>query len=295
MIEDCCHDFPIILSRSHSKKERKKILRDLDDIRNTIASLQGLMEGTGRHIEIEYDHHKAAVARTKRQEVDYLYAFDQIKTDLDHLRFVADLALYRDAIGEDAFYVGDNKARTHVVQCAYNLAISREAPPFVTTPGSDFSLLCSLIYELASGEPDVGLAGAINKFARSKLREQLDRFEAEIRWMNSDEYAESREADNFAGIAEEIARLSEEYDFWQEMASSRAWGDANKHQIVMRTLDTREQIEKAQRQNGPFLVWASQISRDDRERDGHRVEEEEAKLLTLQIEVGRRRRQARCN
>lgn len=157
MIEDCCHDFPVILASSHSKKTRKDLVNHINEIRNTSAQLQKLLIDAWKHIEIEYDHHKAAVARTEGRDVGHLSAVDQLRTDLAQLKFAADLALYKDVIGEDAFYVGDNKAKTHVVQCAYSLAISRDAPPFVTTPGSNFSLLCSLIYELASGKADVSL------------------------------------------------------------------------------------------------------------------------------------------
>src|SRR4051812_44096355 len=52
---------------------------------------------------------------------------------------------------------------------------TRDGPKLVTTPGSDFSTLCSLLFEAVSGNADEGLAGAINRYARSEDRKRWDR------------------------------------------------------------------------------------------------------------------------
>jgi hypothetical protein len=49
-----------------------------------------------------------------------------------------------------------------------------DGPPLVTTPGSKFSSLCGLLYEIVSGSPDESLSGAINRYARSKDRKKVD-------------------------------------------------------------------------------------------------------------------------
>src|SRR5215216_3845381 len=70
----------------------------------------------------------------------------------------------------DYFSVSGNQVKTDTVQAAFDLCGYYSGPPLVTTPGSDFAVLCSLLYELLSGETEGSLAGAINKFSRSKAR-----------------------------------------------------------------------------------------------------------------------------
>jgi hypothetical protein len=47
-------------------------------------------------------------------------------------------------------------------------------PKLVTTPGSQFATLCSLLFEAVSGKADESLAGAINRYARSDDRRLWD-------------------------------------------------------------------------------------------------------------------------
>ena len=168
-------------------------------------------------------------------------------------------------------------------------------PQFVTTPGSDFAFLCGIIFELATGISEESLAGAINKFARSELRKQLDRNEAEFRKENSDEGIREYEADNFAGVRERIGQLLEEYSFWKGMVASSQWEEFQTMQLNIRTLDVLGQIEKATQDYGPHLVWASQTSEHDRERSWREMEEKDARLLSLEIELGQLRRAKRSD
>ena len=226
------------------------------------------------------------LSRTKERQNAHSGDLDTLKSDLIHLKFSAELLLYRDAIGEDSFYVMNNKERTHVVECAYRLAIWRDTPTFVTTPGSDFSVMSGLLYELASGEADISLAGAINKFARSDLRNQIDHDENETRRENSDEHVATFEADNFLHLKEEVEGLRREEIFWQNMAADREWSDLDKAQIAMRLSDVRAQLASASQEHGPFLVWASQRSRSDVEQMRQEFEDRQAELLKMQIELG---------
>jgi hypothetical protein len=68
-----------------------------------------------------------------------------------------------------------NETRKTVVECAYHMCTIFGGPKLVTTPGSDFSVLCSLLFEAVSGRSDEGLAGAINRYARSDARAEWDR------------------------------------------------------------------------------------------------------------------------
>src|SRR5207237_6990706 len=81
---------------------------------------------------------------------------------------------------EGYLIVSDNQTKKHIVETAYELCLRYEGPRLVTTPNSDFSMVCSLLYELVSGKPtNEGLAGAINRFARSNERREIDQHEIE--------------------------------------------------------------------------------------------------------------------
>jgi hypothetical protein len=224
-----------------------------------------------------------------------LSELDQVKDELKQLIFAADIVAYREKIGDEHFIVGDNKARTHIVECAYSLALYLGKPQFVTTPGSDFAFLCGLIFELATGISDESLAGAINKFARSELRKQLDRHEEELCKENSAEGIRELEADNFAQVKERIAQLLGEHSFWNDMAASRQWDEFQTTQLTLRTLDVLKQIVNATQEYGPHLVWASQRSKRDQERFWREMEENDARLLSLEIELGQLRRAKRSD
>jgi hypothetical protein len=292
-IGDCCRDFPIIEQSNHSKKQRKELSQNLDELKSSLETALRCIKKCNRYIYFEFENHKSAL----RKISDYLplETLDQVDGELMNLIFSTDIVRYKTRSGHDHIYIGDNKARTNIVECAYSLSLYLGNPPFVTTPGSEFSFLCSLILELATGKPDESLAGAINKFARSELRKQLDQHEAELRIEGSDERMREYEEDNFAGVKERLRCLIEQYDFWKDMAASGPWDEFPAKQLKLRTLDVLEQISKARQEHGPFLVWASQYSERDQEQSCRQIEDIEARLLSLEIEIGRLRRAKRSN
>ena len=236
-ITDCCHDYPLIEKSDFSTTQRKAVLRDLNLLVERVRKLNDLLEVVGNHVSIQFGHHKEAVHRMTSSNAYPARNLDSFQGDLRILGFVTELVKYDDETGGSAFYVGDNKARTHIVEYAYRLAIQFDSPKFVTTPGSDFSNLCSLIFELATGLSDESLAGAINKFARSKLRNEIDQDEITTRYENSDEGMRDWEADNFAHVKANVAELSISEKFWRQMDSSRNWDEFSKGQIAIRLAD----------------------------------------------------------
>src|SRR4051812_357080 len=62
----------------------------------------------------------------------------------------------------------ENDQRTDLVENVYHMCTMWDGPKLVTTP------LCSLMFEAATGNSDEGLAGAINRYARSNDRRQWD-------------------------------------------------------------------------------------------------------------------------
>lgn len=291
-IYDCCKDYPTIEKSQYSTQQRKKIVGEINSIISLAKQLDEALDRASIHIDIDFAHHKDAVKRVKTSP-EPLREVNEFRSELQMLRFAAQLTLYRDEAGERSFYVGDNRARTHVVEYAYRMTLQFGTPNLKTTPGSDFSSLCSLMFELATGIADESLAGAINKFARSELRREIDREEEVHRYENSDEGIAEYEADNFASIKQRIQNLEAEEAFWLRMLSARESDENSKNQISLRLLDARTEKEKTLKSHGPFIVWASQMSRKTGEEWRSEAESFEAKILELAVGLGQKIRARR--
>lgn len=286
-IYDCAGDYPVIEKSQFSAQQRKKAVQGINSIIELAERLDEALDQAGRHVDIELHHHKDAIARFRGNEPELRHV-ENLRSELMALRFASRLTLYRDRVGERSFYVGDNRAKTHVVECAYRLALQFGTPVLKTTPGSDFSTLCSLILELATGTANESLAGAINKFARSPERREIDDEEKIHRYENSDEGIAEYESDNFSSVKGRIKSFEAEDLFWQNMLSSQKWDDNSIQQISMRLLDVRERKQHAIKEHGPFIIWASQMSRTTLEKWREESKHQETQLLALALELGQK-------
>lgn len=284
-IYDCAGAFSVIEKSQFSSQQRKKAIQEVNSIIRAAEQLDDILDQASSHVDVEFNQHQDAVARFIEFQQDSRHLED-LRRELNALVFASRLTLYRDTVGERALYVGDNRAKTHVVKCAYELTLSFGTPPLKTTPGSDFSNLCSLIHELATGIPHESLAGAINKFARSPERQEIDKEEEIHRFQNSDEGIAEYEADNFSGVKARIKSLEEEEAFWKNTRLSQFWDDTSSQQISIRLLDVLQQKEMAMKEHGPFIVWASQMSRTTLDEWQQEIEWHENRMLALAIERG---------
>lgn len=289
-IDDCCHDFPIVVKSAHEKKVRKAIRADIAQIRDLAKELRTVLEKAERHINHEFEQHAAILRDEQQGAAGWRSGVEAFNQQLDWLSVAADIALYRDDVGEYGFFVGDNKAKTHIVECAYDMVIWYGRPAFVTTPGSDFSLLCALLFELAGGGQDASLTGAISKFSRSALRKKLESDAEESRRENSDDYLKPHEEDNFLHTTRRIERLTSEARFWKTMMESRTWDDTAKYHLSRRFLAVLEDIQDTGARHGPHRVWNDPINEAELERFILEDRERDAALLELEIETGRRQR-----
>lgn len=290
-IDDFCRDFAAIKATPHEKRVRKEIASGLQRVLRAVTDLVVRLDEFGHHIDIEFNHHKTAIARTP--EVDrFGDSFEPFRADLKRLSVVAEIVLYRERIGGNGFIVTDNRPKFRAVECIYQISLSQNAPAFVTTPGSDFATACSLLYEIASGEYDVGLAGAINRFAKSSSRKEIFEEEQSFRWDNSDEGMRAYETDNFAAVKERTAKLKNECTFWEEIVESRDWDVFSRRELLERRADVLEKLQRTLLENGPHLVWGSQMMRaygpafDD-------LEEMHNRLVKAEIALGKSRRLGR--
>ena len=147
------------------------------------------------------------------------------------------------------------RGKTVIVDYAHQMSLMWNGPPITTTPGSDFALLCSLLFECATGKVDEGLAGAINRYARSPRRLNKEAEEAEFR------EAESTE-DNFQAIRSQIQAKTDEIEECRELIGSSLLDDYAKQLLLQRAERSLRIIRAASELHGPFQVLTSHLNDD---------------------------------
>jgi hypothetical protein len=288
LIDDAISDVPIVSSSDHkSKKKREKINR-LNKLQLSIESVSNELHKSSYDIDIEYLFHRKSLSRLYNDDIREI---DILAKEIKDLLFIVKLTLAKHNIGEKVFFISSNAVKAHIVECAYTLSLWNDYPRFVTTPASEFSHLCGLLFEAATGKAEESFAGAISTFSNSEERRESNIIYQEGERMNSDAYMREREGDNFYDIREELEQLSVELSLFEKLQTGSQWNSDDKARLYLRQRDILQQIESASTRVGPFLVWASQISRND-----PRVKVTEKLLQTsldMDVAIGRLRRSNR--
>jgi hypothetical protein len=159
-------------------------------------------------------------------------------------------------------------------------------PELTTTPGSDFSNLCGILYEIVSGVQGEGLTGAISRFARSAERKDADQNDLDY----GPKYEETVESDNFYAAKERIKIAIKEYDNYKHILGSSGLSEGSKFLIGLAMEKAAEEAIEAANAYGPNLVWASQLGPDYLDRAQQEHKEFEATRRKLNIEIGQIRR-----
>jgi hypothetical protein len=146
-----------------------------------------------------------------------------------------------------------NDQRTTVVEWAYHMCTMWDGPKLVTTPGSDFAALCSLLFEAVSGRSDEGLAGAINRYARSEERKQWDR---------EGEGEDERDNDNFLSEKNTMRSSEEEVELCKVLLQEPSLSDMAKVLLHTRMKHEQHSYEVARTTYGPRQVYPSQLNEE---------------------------------
>ena len=170
-IDDCFHDFPLVETSDRQDRSRRQKLRSITTaIKATKSAIDALKAVNQNGIDEFTQCHSAYHNRFDEESRIKDYQFEDLLTSLNVCLSSLHIAFYRATTDDDYLFILGNQTRTHVVECAYEMVNPYNGPPLVTTPGSKFSSLCSLLYEIASGSPDESFSGAINRYARSKAK-----------------------------------------------------------------------------------------------------------------------------
>jgi hypothetical protein len=290
LIDDCFHDFPIIMSgarRDRALRDAISAVQRAEEVVGQAVTALGALHGIGVDDDIDrfLDSYLERISdKSSRQDFD---------TFLKHLRLRHDIlkiCLVRAKSEAGYPIVSHNQAKTHVVEHAYLLSQWHNGPALVTTPGSDFSLVCSLLYEIVGGTSNESLAGAINGFARSSKRREIDECEREIEHDNA-----VGDTDNFFGVKEEARLAMKEADTYTALfEKATGLGERPRYMIKIMIENAIERGTLALKKYGPHIVWADQMpANDELQATMERIQTDGARLKRLVIELGETRRRMR--
>ncbi len=261
-VDDCCYDFPLIAQSPSEARSKKETVSRLNSMANQLKAIIRDLATPTWQVNREFSEHQKAKRRVHDASSRFNPNPAHLVDDLEALEFAIRATLLRDQLTDEKLHISHNKKSYFLVKHMHQLCFSCDGPELVTTPGSDFANLCSLVYELASGSEGVSLSGAINRYSRSEERREFEAEELELQFLDSDMGHRSIEADNFHVVRDEIARLDKELEFWRQVDSRMLSTDLPRSEIAMRIVDVQNRILLELNRQGPFLIWASQLPID---------------------------------
>lgn len=300
MIDDCHNDFHVTAVSRRKDRQTREIKEGLADAIKFSLKAAEAIENAKRLVGTEYQSFCEVYFLDGKQQPRYL---DDL---VEQLRMYSGVAEIIDSLIDlnppgpfRTLYLSGNDARTTVVEYAYHMCTMWNGPRLVTTPGSQFADLCSLLFEAISGQADEGLSGAINRYARSDERKQWDREGEE----------EVSEDDNFLSLKGKMRFAQENLRLYTATARRPTLSEMAKTLLALRLRDEANQYEEAQNTYGPNQVYLSQMNseqiatmftdaieswRPDKQKDlADFFEGKKASLDALEIKLGKSRRTAR--
>lgn len=250
-IDECHNDFRFAAAsprRDRQAREKKEVLREADEAAVRAATA---LEGAKRLVEIEYDrYHEAYYSTSDAPRPEWRGFLKKLIEDLSMCSGIleimgakVDLSPKRDPF--TLIHLSGNDQRTSVVEAAYHMSVDWNGPTLVTTPGSQFSTLCSLLFEAVSGKADESLSGAINRYARSDDRRLWD-LEGE---------AMENEEDNFLIEKQKMKACARQIELCRALQNTPDLSAIAK-ELLQKRIDWEQQNQKmASETYGPRQVY----------------------------------------
>jgi len=285
IVHDACADYRHVQNRGRQEANRKRITKKIERLKKHVHELCELLEDDDVFHGTDFESAYALYRERVHHDSEETRSFWELKNMLNFFSWHLDLEIHRAKTKPETVYVPDNQAKTHLVDAAYGLVLDSGFPRLVTTPGSDFGYLCSLLYEIATGTADESLAGAINRYARSKARAEADQHVIEY----GEDWERARNEDNFFDVKQSAVNAEKRVrELTAEFSDAKLSKEA-RMLIRMELEKLTELIENQHMLHGPFVVWASQINRDW-QAELSEIEEITAAQRALDIKLGKYRR-----
>ncbi len=295
MIDDCHSDFPLVAKSEREDKQRRSAIKKQARAKMVLADALDALEAVRRDFEHTFDqaHRAYTTVAQKRpysnedfRELDQ--RFDQLLTDVRVCVDALALSEHRSKTEPKFLFLTSNRKKTHIVETAHYISSAFCGPPLLTTPGSDFSAFCDLLFEVITGEVGDGLSGAINRFARSQERRKADEDNAYF----GPDYEDKVEADNFFSTNEQIAACRNRVVELESLVQPELLPQRTRELAAfMIECETRE-ISRLERVYGPNLVWAHQLPPVDPTVQA-RSDALNSELIAFDVRIGEIRRLTR--
>jgi hypothetical protein len=245
-IDDCHDDFHYTIGSSRRDRQLREAKEKLANASKLASESASALEDAKRHFDIEFDRYRKAYYKgsdvgPSRFLSDLIHELRMCSGVLEIVNATADIQPKR-------LFVYGNDQRTTVVEWAYHMCRMWDGPKLVTTPGSDFAALCSLLFEAVSGRSDEGLAGAINRYARSEDRKQWDREGEDEDERDNDNFLSEKNTMRSSEQEVELVRLCSRTaacQIWQESYCSRGSNTSNEDTRWLRPHTARAKFTSA--------------------------------------------------
>lgn len=254
IIDDCHNDFHAATASPRKDRQLREAKEKLAAASKLVSASASALEDAERYFGIEFDRYRKAFFLPdngpSRFLGDLIHEMKMCSGVLEIVKATADIRPKR-------LFISGNDKRTTVVEWAYHMCSMWSGPKLVTTPGSDFAALCSLLFEAVSGRSDEGLAGAINRYARSEDRKQ---------WDQEGDDQEEMEDDNFLAEKRTMLTSQREIDLCKILLKTSHLSDVARLLLIERMVHEQQAYEVAETRYGPRQVYLSQMNEEQREK-----------------------------
>jgi hypothetical protein len=290
LIDDCFHDFPIHVSAPRRDRALRNAISEIKKAQKALldaaAAMSALNFGVTHDVDTFLENHLEAIGLGSSSQ-----KFDSFLEHLELRSQILDICLFRAQTDENYLFLTDNQSKKHIVETAYYICLWHGGPRLVTTPGSDFSTVCSLLYEIAGGKPtNEGLAGAINRFARGNERREIDEHEREM------QQERDLSDDNFLETKKAVQKAEEDLLVYCKLLQEGKQRLGEKQMGIVLAALVRSDARRVAALNayGPHIVWFSDspASRGDDQRKFAAIEQRIKAALIALGEVRRRRQRS---
>jgi hypothetical protein len=247
-VDDCHNEFQATgnsARRDRQLREAKEKLKRASQLAREAASA---LDEADEHLKYEYERYRSIYYRPvpgpARFRGDLIDELRMCAGFVDITHEVAD-------IKPKSLFLFGNDQRSDLVENVYHMCTMWDGPKLVTTPGSDFSALCSLLFEATSGHSDEGLAGAINRYARSDDRKQWDK-----------EGEDDNPEDNFQNEKAQMWASSNAIALCKRVLLNPGLSEMATLLLNLRIKHEEKQYEEAQTKYGPRQVYISQMNQE---------------------------------
>jgi hypothetical protein len=259
-IDDCHHDFHATAASLRKDRKLREVkdklanaLKLVNELSAALAEPEIFYDGICRtHTRIEFDRYCEAWCSASDRELSI-----DVGAMIRGLQMCGGVLEILNATAElrpDRLFLSGNDTRTTVVEDAYYMCTMWNGPKLVTTPGSDFSLLCSLLYEAVSGRQDESLAGAINRYARSDDRREWDREGRDADEADDDDFAEEKRV---------MAVSTEEIKLCEVLLEDRSLSPMAKALLRRRIEHEQRKYDAARSAHGPRRILDCQVTAEE--------------------------------